>query len=195
MFTSARSAAWLVLLSSTLLGQQPAGPTAQPYQPMVIHRIDLVPTGSVFSMDEPKLEGETWVFHILPERTLERLPKARVKQITRRTRDFEKEVIFRVEFEPTGQMLSWEEPVKKGSNYVLKSWKGGTLLSVGQADVKKITRLTGMEAFRAEEEELGVVLLEGEVNFRKDTPEAPASGTVARPGDVPKAPEPPRPPN
>ncbi len=234
--------AWLVVLPAALNAQQPAPPAAAPqkpaaqqapaYQPIVIYRIDLNPTGSAFSIDEPKLVDDRWVFHSLPDRTLERVPKERIKAITRRSRDFDKEVVWRVEFVPNGQMLLSEEPVKKGANYLLKPWKGGTLVSIAQAEVKTITRVTGMDAFRAEEEELGVKLLEGEAHFRHDIPDAPpagpgpgapaaaapggkpaqgnwtyqgqpgasdayapASGTQARPGDTPKAPEPTRPPN
>lgn len=186
--------AWLVVLSTSLGAQQPApaGPAPQQapaYQPIVIYRIDLNPTGSAFSIDEPKLVDDRWVFHSLPDRTLERVPKERIKAITRRSRDFDKEVVWRVEFVPNGRMLLSEEPVKKGTNYLLKPWKGGTLVSIAQVEVKTITRVTGMDAFRAEEEELGVKLLEGEAHFRHDIPDAapagPAPGAAAAPGGKP----------
>ena len=182
-------AAGLLLLATALQAQQPqaqqpqgqqpqAQPQAQqpeqkptPYQPpMVIHRIDLVPTGSIFSMDKPKLEGDFYVFRILPERTVERLRKDKVKRIVQRSRDFDKEVVWQVDLLPEGKILASDEPVKKGSAYVLHSFKGGTLMSVSQKDVAKITKLTGIEAFKAEELELGVtVMTGGEPNFRSDT--------------------------
>ncbi len=230
-------AAGLLVLATSLQAQQPqAGqPAAQQPQhyepPMVVHRIDLNPTGSVFSMDEPKLEGDYYVCHTLPDRTVQRLHKDRVKKITRRSRDFDKEVVWQVEMEPTGSVLALEEPVKKGSAYVFTTFKGGTLTTVKQADVKKITRLAGMDAFKAEELELGLTVMATNPTFREDgtggaaagpgrkpagaaapaaTPAqgnwtyqgqpgasdayAPGSGTVSRPGDVPKAPPPTAPP-
>lgn len=171
-----------LLLSQALLAQQPASPPPPQPQPIVIFRIDLVPTGSVFAMNEPKLEGDTYVFRILPERTLERLPKARVKAVTQRSRDFEKAFIWEVALSPTGRMLTYEEPVLKGKTYLVKPWKGGeTLVSVRKDDVRKVTRLTGMDAFKAEEEELGVRRLEGEI------PDGPLGGTVHGSAPAPAA--------
>jgi hypothetical protein len=132
-------------------------------------------------MNEPVLEGDVYVFRSLPERTLERVPKAKVKEIIRRSTDYDKEVVFQVEFVPTGSVLAREEPVKKGRNYVLYTWKQGALLSVSEADVKKINRLTGREAFRAEMTELGVVVLKGETTEAgfKQTADSPASGAAS----------------
>ncbi|KAA0254090.1 hypothetical protein FBQ97_01475 [Acidobacteria bacterium ACD] len=230
-------AAGALVLATSLLAQQPQAQPApaqqQPAQspqhyepPMVIHRIDLNPTGSVFTMDEPKLEGDYYVCHTLPDRTIQRIRKDRVKKITQRSRDFDKEVVWQVEMEPTGSVLAVEEPVKKGSAYVFTTYKGGTLTTVKQADVKKITRLAGMDAFKAEELELGLTVMTTNPTFQGDgtqnaaparaggapaaTPAkgnwtyqgqpgasdayAPGSGTVSRPGDVPKAPPPTAPP-
>ena len=161
----------LVMLSIAFHGQRSEGQRPQGQAPpTVIHRIDLVPTGSVFSADETRLEGDTYVFLILPERTLERLPRARVKKITGRTRDFAKAVVYQVDLVPAGRILGSGEPVKKGLSYVFHALKGGTFTSLKQADVKKVTRLTGLAAFRAEEEELGVVELAGEPTFRSGGP-------------------------
>ena len=40
--------------------------------------------------------------------------------------------------------------MKKGALYTFKAFKGGTLESLREADVKKITRLAGMDAFKAQ---------------------------------------------
>jgi hypothetical protein len=148
---------------------------------MVIHRIDLVPTGSIFSMDAPRLEGDTYVFRILPEKTVERLPRARVKAITRRTRDFAKEVVYQVELKPSGTILVGKKPVKKGLSYVISTWKNGTLLSVKKADIRKINRLTGMAAFKAEEIELGVVSIATGPTPGGGAPRAASPGTSSAP--------------
>lgn len=162
--------------------QQPAGPRAQMQEPpIVIYRIDLVPTGFAFAMNEPKLEGDVWVFRSLPDKTLERVPKARVKAITRKSTDFDKEVVWQVEVAGGGKHLVGKEPEKKGRNYLVVSWKNGVLFSIPESDVLKITRLTGKAAWRAEMEALGVVVLEGETTAAgfKHTADAPKSGPAA----------------
>lgn len=163
-------------------GQQPRGQQAQaPEPPITIYRVDLVPTGIAFAMNEPTLEGDTWVFRSLPDKTLERVPKAKVKSVSRWSTDYSKEVVFQVEFVPTGSVLVREEPVKKGRTYVLTTWRQGALLSMQEADVRKINRLTGFEAFKAEMTELGVVVLKGETTDAgfKATADNPAPGAAS----------------
>lgn len=183
--------AGLVVLAAALQAQQPGQPKEQPQArqtkgqepPIVVYRIDLVPIGSVFAMNEPTLEGDTYVFRSLPERTLERLPKSKVKEIIRRSTDYDKEVVYQLDLAPTGSLLAREEPVKKGRNYVLHTWKQGTLLSVSEADVRKITRLTGFPAFKAEMTELGVAVLAGEQTSAgfKESPTGPGPASPQAP--------------
>jgi hypothetical protein len=156
--------AGILFVAGSVRGQQPdPRPTAVPTPSIVVYRVDLVPTGSAFAMNEPKLEGDVWVFYSLPEKTITRVPKARVKQIARWSKDWGKEVVWLVDLDPTGKMLVREEPVLKGKAYVLRPWKEGALLTVMQSDVRKITRLTGFDAFKAEEQERGTVVVTGEL--------------------------------
>jgi hypothetical protein len=168
-----------LLLCSPVLGAQKPRPqaTPAPEPPVVVYRIDLNPTGTRFARNEPKLEGDVYVFHSLPERTLSRLPKERVKKISRRSNDMQKEVLWQIDLEPSGRILSSTEPVKKGSGYVLTEFKQGTLMSVRETQVRKITRLAGLDAFRAEFEETGAALLPGEL--------PPGAGTGAARGASP----------
>jgi hypothetical protein len=175
-----------VVLAAALQAQQPQQlqqpqQTKGPEPPITVYRIDLVPTGFAFAMNEPVLEGDVYVFRSLPDRTLERVPKSKVKTVTRWSTDYSKEVVFQVEFVPTGSVLVREEPVKKGRNYVLKTWRQGTLLSMQEGDVRKITRLTGFDAFKAEMTELGVVVLKGETTDAgfKNTGGSPAPGAAS----------------
>ena len=191
--------AGLVVLAAALQAQQPktaetpvpqaSGPMTPGYAPpIVVYRIDLIPTGSTFAMSEPKLEGDVYVFRTLPERTIARLPKARVKGIYRRTTDFDKEFVYQIDLVASKSYLIREEPVKKGKNYILYTWKQGTLVSVPQADVLKITRLTGMAAFKAEQLELGLTVLEGEsttAGFKETQDTSPAPGEAPAPGSTP----------
>ncbi len=196
------AAAGAVVLAAALNAQQPQ-PAQQPQQPQqppqtqaqgaggsqaqgfqppyTIYRVDLIPAGFGFAMEEPKLEGDVWVFRSLPDKTLERVPKARVKSVSRWSTDYSKEVVYQVEFLPTGGVLAREEPVKKGRLYLINTWRQGTLLSMQEGDVKSITRLTGFPAFKAEMKELGVVVLETETTHAgfKQTGDTPAPGAAS----------------
>lgn len=188
------SLAVFVSFAPALEGQQPAAsaPTAAPAKDprIIVYRIDLVPNGSMFAMNEPVLDGDTYVFRALPERTEMRLPKVKVKSVARWSTDYSKEVVWRVELAgAAGMHLARNEPVKKGKNWVAYTWKNNTLVSVPETDVVKITRLTGAEAFKAEQLALGLIVLEGESmtpgfkggNAPVNT--APASGSAAPAGN------------
>lgn len=167
--------AGLLSFSTGLEGQQPqpvlqSTPVSE--APIVVYRIDLLPTGSGFAMEEPKLEGDVYVFRTLPDRTVSRLPKSRVKKISRWSSDLRKEVLWQVDLNPTGRMLASKEPVKKGAGYVFTDFKQGTLMSVRETEVRKITRLTGLDAFRAHLEETGATKLSGEL------PAGAGTGTI-----------------
>jgi hypothetical protein len=183
-----------VSLASALQGQQPvappsggAAPAAEPR--IIVYRIELAPTGFMFAMNEPVLDGGNWVFRSLPERTEMRLPQAKVKSVGRWSTDYSKEVVWQVDVFPSGSYLARDEPVKKGKNWVAHAWKQGQLVSMPQTDVRKITRLTGAEAFKAEQLALGLIVLEGESmtpgfkggNAAVNT--APTSGAPAPTGD------------
>ena len=160
------SLAFLVSFAPALHAQElGVSPSAAPAQEprIIVYRIDLVPTGRMFAMNEPVLEGDTYVFRSLPERTETRLPKSKVKSVARWSTDYSKEVVWQVEVVGSSAVhLTRDEPVKKGKNWVAHGWKQGQLYSVPESDVKKITRLTGAEAFKAEQLALGVIVLEGE---------------------------------
>jgi hypothetical protein len=171
------SFALFVSLAAAAQGQQPAAPASPAPAPapvatplptpvtpaMIIFKVELVPIGYMFAANKPVLDGDTYVFTALPERSVTKLHKSKVKAVSQWSGDYSKEEVWRVEFVgTTGMNLARNEPVKKGNNWVAYSWKNNTLMSVPQADVVKITRLTGREAFQAEMIALGVVLLEGQ---------------------------------
>jgi len=178
-------AAVLVSFASALQGQ--------PKEPrIIVYKIELVPTGFMFAMNEPVLDGDHYVFRSLPERTEVALPKVKVKSVARWSTDYSKEVVWQVDLAGTsGTHLARNEPVKKGKNWVAYTWKNNTLVSVPETDVVKITRLTGPAAFKAEQLALGLVVLEGESmtpGFKGGNAPvnaAPASGAEAPAGNAP----------
>ena len=52
-------------------------------------------------------------------------------------------------------MYSRDEPILKGATYRFHTWREGTLMSLRPGDVKKITRVTGLDAFKIHMEQLG----------------------------------------
>ena len=119
-------------------------------------QVDLNPSGTGFAVTKPELQGDVYVFRVWPDRSLVRLPKSRVKNMARRTKDIQNEVLYRIDLAPTGQMVARDNPVLKGNTYQFHSWKEGTLMSLRQTDVKAITPIKGMDAFQIHLQQLGI---------------------------------------
>ncbi len=174
----------VLALPLPVLGQGKPQPTPIPDAPNVIYQVDLEPTGTGFAMGKPVQEGDVWVMTTLPDRTVSRVPTARVKKISRWSSDLNLESLWQIDLVPTGVMFSREEPVKKGALYTVKAFKGGTLVSLREADVTKITRLTGVDAFKAQLKAHGAVLI------TTGPPPGAGGGTVHVIGGSPGSPAP-----
>lgn len=136
-------------------GPSTAAPSTTPQAPLVIYQVDLVPTGHALAIGKPHTVGNAWFFTTWPERTTVKVPKDKVKKITPRTKDLNQEVVYQVDLLPSGRIVAKDEPVLKGRTYTLHKWVGGNLMSVRQSDVAKITRLTGLDAYRVQQQETG----------------------------------------
>jgi hypothetical protein len=123
-----------------------------------IYQIDLNPSGTAFAFGKPVLEGNSYVITAWPDRTTVRVDKSKVKKITQRTKNPEDEVVYQIDLVPTGRMIARENPTLKGTNYVFHTWRDGTLMSLRQSDVKKVTKVTGIAAFKIQQEERGAAL-------------------------------------
>ena len=144
-----------------LQGGQPADAQAKSQQELLeIYQIDLDPTGSAFALGKPKLEGGVYVYRAWPEKDIVRLPQVRVKKITQRTTDLNKEAVYQIDLVPTGRLLTRQKPKLQTGSYVFYEFKNGDLMSLRQSDVKKVTLLTGIPAFRAKQEEMGAALID-----------------------------------
>jgi hypothetical protein len=163
----ARTLAFVALAFATVAqGQQPQGQqpkakpevgmqTPTPEEPLEIWQIDLNPSGTGFALTRPVLEGDVYVFKVWPDRSTIRLPRSRVKKMVRRTQDISGEVLYQIDLVPSGQMYARENPTRKETTYVFHTWRENSLMSVRHADVKKITRVTGLEAFKIHLQQLG----------------------------------------
>ena len=175
-------------LAVTAQAQQSPPPAPAPTlaAPLELYQVDLVPTGTGFAVTKPVLQGDVWVFQVWPDRATVRLAQARVKNITPRTKQLQSEVAYRIELVPTGEMFSRDAPALKGTTYTFHRWRGGDLMSLRQADVKKITRLTPAEIFQAHMQyfgpkQIGNLPMEGGTVVMPEQPAAPAGDTSGNP--------------
>jgi len=135
-------------------------PDGAPKAPLVIYQVDLVPTGHAFAIGKPRQIGNAYFFTVWPERTMVKLSKDKVKNIAPRTKDLNQEVVYQVDLVPSGKIIAAAEPVLKGKTYTFNKWLGGNLMSLRQSDVAKITKLTGIDAFRAQQQEKGAARID-----------------------------------
>jgi hypothetical protein len=153
-----------LILALAAAAQQVPAPTPILQKPLAmktdvppdIWQIDLVPSGSGFTLTTPVLQGDVYVFKVWPEGDVVRLPKSRVKKMVRRSTDINKEFVYQIDLLPTGHMYSRDEPKLKGGSYQFHAYRGGTLMSARQADVKSVTKVTGMDAFKLHLQQAGI---------------------------------------
>lgn len=111
-------------------------------------------TATAVSLDQPKLVGDTYVFQAWPDGASVKIPKALVKkmtQLTGKTTD----TVYQIDLNPSGLVLARDVPMMKNGLFVFHTWRAGTLQSVRKADVRRITPLTGDQAFWAEQRQTG----------------------------------------
>jgi hypothetical protein len=63
--------------------------------------------------------------------------------------------VYQIDLLPSGKVVSRTQPVQKGNYWIYRSYRDNTTLSVRQADVKKITPLSGEAAYWATEQAKG----------------------------------------
>jgi hypothetical protein len=159
--------ALVLILAASAAGQEPAakpmgarepevGMKARPAEePLDIWQIDLNPSGTGFALTTPVDQGDVYVFKVWPDRATVHLKKSRVKKMVRRTKDINSEVIYQIDLVPTGQVYSREVPHQRGNSIEYKAWHQGTLMALRQADVKRVTKVAGLEAFKIHLQLLG----------------------------------------
>ena len=158
-----------LVLAAPLAAQQPqptppllqGGPSTAatakgaPQVPQVIYQLDLVPTGHALVVGKPRQIGDAYFVVSWPDRQTVKVPKSKVQKIFPRTKDLSQEALWQIDMVPSGRLIASEEPVLKNKTYSVKKWQGGNLMSLRQSDVAKITKLTGLDAFKVEQEEKG----------------------------------------
>ena len=140
---------------TALVGMQPT-PAGEGM--LEIWRIDLDPSGTAFALGKPVLEGDAYVFKAWPDRAVVHLSQTKVKKITQRTKNLDQEVVYRIDLLPSGRMIARENPTLKGKTYTFHTWRDGKLMSLRQADVRAVTKVTGLPAFKIQQEERGATL-------------------------------------
>ncbi len=150
-----------------------------------MYKIKLNPSGSMVSLDKPALVGGKYVFHAWPNGEQTALRQAMVLAITQLTGPTQ-DTIYQIELTPSGTMTARDNPTLKGNTYVFHDWRDGTLMSLRQSDVRKITPLTGDKAFWVEqglmgEKKIGNFAMQG-TNSVVEIGTPPASGGSSQAG-------------
>lgn len=120
-------------------------------------KIDLVPSGSMVSLNEPVLESGKYVFTSWPEGETTRLKQERVRKISRLTGK-RNSTLYQIELIPSGTVIARDNPTLKGNTFVFHTWREGTYTSIRQDIVRSIATVTGDQAFRIEQGLKGAVL-------------------------------------
>jgi hypothetical protein len=83
-----------------------------------------------------------------------------VKRITRLTGP-SADTVYRIDLVPSGTVIAKDNPVLKGNAWVFHSYRGGSLTSLRKTDVRKITAVTGDDAFWIEQGQMNEVNIRG----------------------------------
>ena len=134
-----------VLVAATLLL---ACALALPAQ-QSMYRLKLNPSGSMISLDKPVLLHGKYVFHAWPHGEQTALRQAVVLSVAPLTGP--QKTIYQVDLAPSGRLFARDNPVLKGTSYVFHTYRDGTLQSLRQTDVVRVTALTGDAAFWAQQ--------------------------------------------
>lgn len=114
-----------------------------------MYKIELAGKGTsatAVSLDQPNLIAGRYVFHAWPYGALTSIPQAYVVKLTRLTGK-NNDTIYKIDLNPSGTLIARDMPVLKGSTYTFHNRLGGNLMSIRESDVRKITVLSGDEAF------------------------------------------------
>ena len=149
-------------------GQQLQSPASQPPAQaaapassealLEIYQIDLNPSGTAFALGKPVLQDGAYVFKAWPDQVVAHLDQSKVKKITPRTKDINQMVVYQLDLVPSGRMIARENPKLQGKTYVFHTWRDGTLMSLRSSDVQKVTKVTGLAAFKIQQELRGASL-------------------------------------
>jgi len=134
-----------VLVAATLLL---ACALALPAQ-QSMYRLKLNPTGSMISLDKPVLLHGKYVFHAWPNGEQTALRQAVVLSVAPLTGP--QKTIYQIDLAPSGRLFARDNPALKGTSYIFHTYRDGTLQSLRQSDVVRVTALTGDAAFWAQQ--------------------------------------------
>jgi hypothetical protein len=125
-----------------------------------LYKLDLVPSGSMVALGAPVLMGGNYAFSAWPDAGFTQSPQAKVKRITQLAGP-SAETVYRIDLNPSGTFIAKDKPVLKGNAWVFHAYRGGTLTSLRQSQVKKISPVTGDDAFWIEQQQMNEVNIRG----------------------------------
>ena len=137
-----------------------AGALALPAEQKMF-KVQLNPTGTMISLDQPVLANGHYLFHAWPDGEQTALRQAAVLKVVPLT-SASQSTVYRIALSPKGSLLSRDMPILRTDGlYVFHAWRGAELMSLRESDVRKITKLTGDDAFWAIERANGETSIGG----------------------------------
>ena len=115
---------------------------------------------SMVALGAPVIVGTNYAFSAWPDGAYTQIPQAKIKRITQLA-GWAAATVYRIDLVPSGTVISKDNPTLKGNAYVFHSYRGGALTSLRKSDVKRISPVTGDDAFWIEQQQLGEVNIRG----------------------------------
>ena len=115
-----------------------------------MYRLEGTRGTSMVSLNEPRLVDGKYVFNAWPDGGITKVPRAKVKRITRLTGGLHP-TLWEVNLIPSGTMTSKDSPVLKNGAYTFHDYQSGSLLSVRESQVHSIIAMDGDKAFWIEQ--------------------------------------------
>ena len=135
--------------------------TLRAQQQPSLYKIEGV-SGSMVALGAPVIVGNNYAFAAWPDGAFTQIPQAKVKRIIQLA-GAAAATVYRIELVPSGSIIAKDNPTLKGNTYVFHAYRGGALTSLRKSDVKRISPVTGDDAFWIEQEQMGEINIRGPV--------------------------------
>ena len=183
---------------ATMLGQEIAArptpmiaiqPTPIP-EIVEIWRIDLDPVGLRVLPEKTGSGRRRLRLHGLAGKTDGARPQGQGQGGRPAHEDLNQEAVYQIDLVPSGRMIAKENPTLKNGTFTFHTWLDNKFMSLRQTDVIRIMRLTGIPAFRAQEEVKGAEMLVGNLPMEGGGTVTIISGPPPEPVNPANAPAP-----
>ena len=134
--------------------------TLRAQQQPSLYKVELVAGATMVALGPPVIVGKNYAFSAWPDGGYTQIPQSRIKRITQLVGKAA-DTAYRIELVPSGNIIAKDNPTLKGNTCVFHAYRGGALTSLRVSDVKRISLVTGDDAFWIEQAQMGEVNIRG----------------------------------